>query len=170
MPKKNTTKTITAPSSNTAFRKLIKATDARALGAMDKATLQKLYDRALEAYPDSGGQISRKEREVLYELQQALFGKLDPKLQTSLENIGQTMVSKPNKRKQAVDYKLPKTGAVIVKEWKGKRLEVKILKSGFEYEGRQYSSLSKLAKEISGYAVSGPIFFGLRKPKTKLAA
>ena len=37
-------------------------------------------------------------------------------------------------------------------------------------EGRQYSSLSKLAKEISGYAVSGPIFFGLRKPKVKLAA
>ena len=52
----------------------------------------------------------------------------------------------------------------------GSNFQNKILTSGFEYKGREYKSLSMLAKEISGYTVSGPIFFGLRKPKAKLAA
>jgi hypothetical protein len=170
MPKKKLHKTNAIPEGGNAFRSFIKSANAKYLHSLDKKTLRQIYDKALAIYSDVSGQISRKEREALYELQQALFGKLDPKLQASLENVGQTLVNKPDKRKKAVDYKLPTSGAVIVKEWKGKKLEVKILKSGFEYEGREYKSLSMLAKEISGYTVSGPIFFGLRKPKAKLAA
>jgi hypothetical protein len=98
-----------------------------------------------------------------------LFGGVDNKLESSLENIGQTLVKKPEKRKKAIDYRLPSVGSVIVKNWKGKQLEVKILENGFEYEGEIYSSLSKLAKQIAGYAVSGPVFFGLRKAKAAIA-
>lgn len=170
MPKKKVDKTTTIPEGNSAFRSFIKSADAKYIHSLDKKTLRQIYDKALAIYSDASGQISRKEREALYGLQQTLFGKLDSKLQASLENIGQTLVSKPDKRKKEVDYKLPTSGAVIVKEWKGKKLEVKILTSGFEYKGREYKSLSMLAKEISGYTVSGPIFFGLRKPKVKLAA
>ena len=107
---------------------------------------------------------------MLFSLQEALFGGLDTKLKSSLENIGETLAKKPDKRKKAIDYSLPSTGAVIVKNWKNKKLEVKILKKGFEYEGRMYKSLSCLAREISGYAVSGPVFFGLRKAKVRSAA
>lgn len=170
MRKKKIYQNTTIPEGNSAFRSFIKSADAKYLHGLDKKTLRQIYDKALAVYSDAGGQISRKEREVLYELQQALFGKLDAKLQASLENVGQTLVNKPDKRKKAVDYKLPTSGAVIIKEWKGKKLEVKILTSGFEYKGREYKSLSMLAKEISGYTVSGPIFFGLRKPKAKLTA
>jgi hypothetical protein len=39
----------------------------------------------------------------------------------------------------------------------------------YEYEGRPYRSLSRIAKEITGTAWSGPVFFGLKTtavPKT----
>ncbi len=153
-----------------AFRKWFKTLNANELRAHKKPDLQRIYDRALIAYPDSGGApISRKERALLYALQEALFGALDNDLKVSLENIGKTLATAPNKRKQAIDYQLPQIGTVIVKHWKGTRLEVTITKDGFEYEGQHYKSLSQLAKHIAGYGMSGPIFFGLRKPKMKCA-
>ena len=38
---------------------------------------------------------------------------------------------------------------------------MKILKHGFEYEGRIFASLSALAKDITGSHCSGLRFFGL---------
>ena len=170
MTNKEPQKDIEIPKCNAELRKLIKKLVGEELKKLNKDQLQKFYDRAKEAYPDTGGgQISRNERENLYIIQEGLFGSIDPKLQASLENIGETLVKKPEKRKKAIDYKLPNSGAVIIKHWKGKQLEVKIVDSSFEYDGESYKSLSKLAKEITGYGVSGPIFFGLRKPKTRVS-
>jgi hypothetical protein len=153
------------PMSHEALRKLVKKITAEELKKLDKEKLQHLYDGAVTAYPETGGPpMSRKERHNLYIIQEQLFGGLENKLVTSLENIGETLAKAPDKRKKAIGYNLPSSGAVITKVWKGKKLEVKILELGFEYEGEKYKSLSKLAKEIAGYAVSGPIFFGLRKP------
>lgn len=170
MSKSKQSKTIEIPKSNDDFRSFMKKLEVAEIRQIDKSLLQRLYDKALIAYPDNGKQVSRQERENLYILQERLFGGLDNKLQTSLENIGETLVKAPSKRKKAIDYKLPSAGSVIIKSWKGKTLEIKILSDGFEYDGKTYGSLSSLAKEIAGYAVSGPIFFGLRKAKVKVAA
>ena len=128
-----------------------------------KEHLKQLYEGAKNIYPDDIKQISRKERQNLYLIQEQLFGGLDNKTIESLENIGETLVKQPDKRKKKVNYNLPSSGAIISKDWKGKKLEIKILDSGYEYQGEIFKSLSKLAKHITGYAVSGPIFFGLRK-------
>jgi hypothetical protein len=37
----------------------------------------------------------------------------------------------------------------------------------FEYQGQRYSSLSKIASEITGCVISGPMFFGLKPPRQK---
>ena len=37
------------------------------------------------------------------------------------------------------------------------------LEDGFEFDGRRYRSLSKIAREITGTRWSGPLFFGLKK-------
>lgn len=153
---------------NLEFLKHIKALTSERIKKLNQGKLQQLYERALIVYPDSGGQISRKERQNLFFIQAELFGGVDTKLKGTLENIGETLVKKPEKRKKAIDYNMPSAGSVIVKSWKDKQLEVKILEDGFEYEGMIYSSLSKLAKEVAGYAVSGPIFFGLRKAKAAI--
>jgi len=153
------------PSTDEEFRKLIKKIAKEELQKLKKEDLERMYYRAKTAYPNPVKRISKSEKDNLYVIQEGLFGKLDSKTKASLENIGETLVKKPEKRKKAVNYKLSAgAGATIVKHWKGKKLEVKITDEGFEFETKEYKSLSQLAKEIAGYAVSGPIFFGLKKP------
>lgn len=54
-------------------------------------------------------------------------------------------------------------GVRIVRDWRGERHEVKILERGFEYQGKQYRSLTAIATLITGTKRSGPLFFGLRE-------
>jgi hypothetical protein len=166
---KSSTEVTDIPISEAELRKLIKTITKEELAKLDKEKLQQLYEGAKKAYPDNIKQISRKERQNLYIIQEQLFGGLDNKVAESLENIGDTLVKKPDKRKKKVNYNLPSSGAIISKNWKGEKLEVKILEAGYEFQGEMFQSLSKLAKHITGYAVSGPIFFGLRRNQ-KLAS
>lgn len=64
---------------------------------------------------------------------------------------------------QSWDTRLPMPGATIRKNYKGKTIFVKVLNVGFEYEGRQFKSLSKIAGEITGARWNGFAFFGLEK-------
>ena len=40
---------------------------------------------------------------------------------------------------------------------------VKVLKDGFEYQGRRYRSLSAIARQATGTRWNGLLFFGLTK-------
>ncbi len=57
--------------------------------------------------------------------------------------------------------RLPMAGSVITKTYKGRQIEVKVLHEGFEYNGKPYRSLSKIAKIVSGVHQSGFVFFGV---------
>ena len=164
--------TITAilAESHAVIRQWFKKQSTDSLSSLNQANQQYLYEALQQIYPASGPALSRHERELLYQLQVGLFGGLDKALQSSLERIGHTLIAQPDKRKQAIDYGLPPVGSVLVKDWKGQRLEVTVIENGFVYKGNHYASLSMLAKEIAGYAVSGPIFFGLRKATMKQGA
>ncbi len=54
-------------------------------------------------------------------------------------------------------------GNRLVREWNGTTHTVLVLDSGFEWQGRQYRSLSQIAEAITGAHWSGPRFFGLTK-------
>lgn len=57
--------------------------------------------------------------------------------------------------------RVPLPGTVISKTYKGSLIEVKVLHQGFEYGGKMYRSLSRIAREVSGVHQSGFVFFGL---------
>jgi hypothetical protein len=60
-----------------------------------------------------------------------------------------------------------KPGTRLVREWHGRAHAVIVLEDGFEYQGRRYGSLSRIASLITGTRWSGPVFFGLkRRPAT----
>ncbi len=61
------------------------------------------------------------------------------------------------------DSRLPMPGSIIVKEYRGKTLIVRVLDRGFEYDGRRFDSLSAIAKDITGTKWNGFVFFGLAK-------
>ncbi|HEV2715660.1 MAG TPA: DUF2924 domain-containing protein [Terriglobales bacterium] len=54
-----------------------------------------------------------------------------------------------------------KPGARLVREWRGRAHTVTVTEDGFEHAGTSYSSLTKIAKKITGAHWSGPRFFGL---------
>ena len=61
------------------------------------------------------------------------------------------------------DARLPMPGGLVVKEFKGQTLVVKVTDDGFEYGDRRYTSLSAIAQEITGTKWNGFLFFGLTK-------
>ncbi|MDW8224362.1 MAG: DUF2924 domain-containing protein [Gemmatales bacterium] len=62
---------------------------------------------------------------------------------------------------RAADPRLPAPGTVLVREYKGRTLQVTVLPDGFEFEGERFKSLSAVAKKITGSHVNGYRFFGL---------
>jgi hypothetical protein len=61
------------------------------------------------------------------------------------------------------DSRLPMPGSILIKEHRGKTVVVRVLDTGFEYDGRRFASLSAIAKEITGTKWNGFLFFGLAK-------
>jgi len=61
------------------------------------------------------------------------------------------------------DSRLPMPGSLLVKDFKGQTIVVKVHDDGFEYDGRRFASLSAVAKEITGTKWNGFLFFGLIK-------
>ena len=70
-------------------------------------------------------------------------------------------VAEPTSKER--DGRLPAVGTVITKTYRGKRIEVKMLENGFEYEGKTYKSISRVAMEIVKRPISGYVFFGVSK-------
>lgn len=57
------------------------------------------------------------------------------------------------------DIRLPKSGDVLRRSYKGQQITVRVLESGFEYEGRRFRSLSAIAKSVTGAHWNGLLFF-----------
>jgi hypothetical protein len=63
-----------------------------------------------------------------------------------------------------------KTGARLVRQWRGHAHTVLVLDDGFEYEGQRYRSLTMIAARITGAHWSGPRFFGvIKRPSRSLS-
>ena len=90
---------------------------------------------------------------------QELIQKYDP-INNSSVRPGSGNNPTPNK-KLIRDRRLPIPGTVITKEYKGIRLQIKVLESGFEYNNKVYKSLTAIAKEVTGAHWNGYLFFNL---------
>lgn len=55
-----------------------------------------------------------------------------------------------------------KPGTHLVREWNGRAYQVEVTEAGFRLDGRDYRSLSSIARKITGTPWSGPRFFGLK--------
>jgi hypothetical protein len=59
------------------------------------------------------------------------------------------------------DRRLPAPGTILVRKYKGRSIEVKVLADSFQCGGSLYSTLSALAKAITGDHCNGFHFFRL---------
>ena len=67
------------------------------------------------------------------------------------------------------DPRLPPVGTVIRREHEGAVHEIRVLKDGFDYQGRHYASLSTIAREITGTSWNGFLWAGLAQRKSRAA-
>jgi len=56
-----------------------------------------------------------------------------------------------------------KSGATLVRQWRGHTHTVLVREDGFEYDGQRYRSLTVIAERITGAHWSGPRFFATGK-------
>lgn len=77
----------------------------------------------------------------------------------------------PIKRVRRTKKPQLQAGVTLVREWRGKTYKVKVTegangKQVFRFAGREYRSLTVIAKEITGAHWSGPRFFGLNRVRS----
>lgn len=56
-----------------------------------------------------------------------------------------------------------KPGTRLIRQYKGEKHEVITTDSGFLYKDREYTSLSTIARHITGTNWNGKVFFGVKK-------
>jgi len=54
-------------------------------------------------------------------------------------------------------------GSKLFREWHGELHEVLVLEKGFSWRGETYTSLSAIARDITGTRWNGWAFFGLKR-------
>ena len=89
---------------------------------------------------------------LAHRVQSDAAGLRNRKLPTSMEA--------PRKGRATPSRKLT-PGTRLVRDWHGVGRVVTVLDDGFDYDGRRWTSLTAIARAITGAKWSGPRFFGL---------
>ncbi len=59
-----------------------------------------------------------------------------------------------------------KPGTRLLRSWNGQSISVVVTDRGYEFRGKNWSSLTAIAREVTGAGWSGPRFFGLKGEAT----
>ncbi len=126
---------------------------------MKTRELKEVWRRIYRAEPPAGISRDLLFRASAYQIQGGELGGLGGAAKRRLRALAQKMGSG-----DSASFDLGhsmKPGAKLIREWHGRIYSVIALEDGFDFEGRRYPSLSKIAREITGARWSGPRFFGL---------
>lgn len=106
--------------------------------------------------------ISLLARALAYRLQEKALGGLTSAEQRRLIRLGK---KETRDREHDTTTTTVKPGTWLSRTWHGEVHQVIVLESGFDYRGEHHSSLTAIAKKITGANWSGPRFFGLHSPR-----
>ena len=150
-------------------------TKIMALKEMPLGELEKKYEEVFEGKKAPSNNKVYLWRKIAYRIQELEHGGLSSEAQTKVEEFIQKYApvnnkslrptintnSSSKKSKLSRDKRLPIPGTVITKEYKGIKLQIKVIESGFEYNSKVYKSLTAIAKEVTGAHWNGYLFFNL---------
>ncbi len=100
---------------------------------------------------------------LAYRMQERAFGGLSHSARKRLQEIARSMASERGRAKE--NAAAPQTGTKLIRIWRSEVHEVISTPEGYQYRGRQFTSLSRIAREITGTQWSGPAFFGTKEKK-----
>lgn len=114
-------------------------------------------------------------RQCAWKTQERALGGLSERAKTKLAELMTTIdlpiAAAPPPRPRPTPAKTANTntlipGTVLVREWRDQRIEVHVTDDGFVWNGTTFTSLSAVAKAITGAAWNGRLFFGLTTRKS----
>jgi hypothetical protein len=123
-----------------------------ALSGLGRTCLEERWRGLLRAAPPASFTPDLLARGIAYHLQEKALGGLAPKTR---QHLRQTEPSRTQRRSSV------RTGNRLVRRWRGCTYVVEAIDDGFVYAGQTFSSLSEVARLITGTRWSGPRFFGL---------
>ena len=138
-------------------------------------TLSELMTKYKELFPSQKNPSNNRVflwRKIAYRLQELESDSISIVAQNKIKELIQkydpvnNLLLRPNNIKSLTsnisklkDRRLPIPGSIITKNYKGKKIEVKVLENGFEYNENIYKSLSNVACAITGQHWNGYMFF-----------
>ncbi len=134
---------------------------AESLARLNDLTLDELRAEWRRLYRNMPPRLSQDlmRRAIAHRIQEKAFGGLSAASKRKLKNhatqIEITGRVRPDPRP------VVRSGARLVREWNGRTYTVTVTEDGFEYGGKSYRSLTRVARVITGAHWSGPRFFGL---------
>jgi len=137
--------------------------------------LQKEFEALFDGQKASSDNKVYLVRRIAYRLQELEYGGLSQKAQNRLKELISLYDPVNNKairpkvsvetqariKTRGRDMRLPIPGTIITKDYRGKKYQVKVLESGFEFEGKIYKHLTTIAEKITGAHWNGYNFFNL---------
>ncbi len=110
-------------------------------------------------------------RQIGWKLQEREFGGLSERAKQRLDelvaHIDMPLLRDPAPPRphatQRREPTAPLVGTQLVRRWRDQDIVVEVRDNGYEWQGTLYTSLSAIAKAITGATWSGALFFGLRK-------
>lgn len=133
------------------------------LQAIPKLPIAELKKQWRDLFDETPPPYSRAnlEHRLAYRIQELAYGGIDRQTRRLLDALADEVEGLGSKRRQITDPRNPHPGTKLIRNWEGVEQEVTVLKSGFEWQGRPYKSLSAIARAITGSNWNGYRFFGL---------
>jgi hypothetical protein len=153
-------------------------TIGRELEALERMTPRQLREKYAEVFGEQTNSGNKRwlVKRIAWRMQSAAEGDLSERARRRAEELASDADLRMNAPKLAAlsgthtatkviaprsDDRLPPPGSIITRPYKGRDLQVRVLATGFEYDGRVYPSLSAVAKAITGSHCNGYLFFRL---------
>lgn len=153
-------------------------TIAREVAALSRMTVKQLLARYAEVFGDAANTKNRQWllKRISWRLQANAEGDLSERARrraAELANDADLRLTPPRVKTAshtptvtlplpaACDRRLPPPGTVLTRPYKGGVVQVQVLAEGFEHEGTMYTSLSAVAKAVTGSHMNGFTFFRL---------
>jgi hypothetical protein len=162
----------------------LSASTAAQLRALDTMSVGELAEqfRTLFQVPTRSRNKAYLRKRIAWRIQELAFGGLPPRALEQIEALAPRAPVRWQPAASALaetpalpapagrDPRLPPPGATLSRLYDGTLHTVTVLEGGFEYAGKQFRSLSQIAKRITGTPWNGLLFFNLTKRRAERAS
>lgn len=127
------------------------------LEGLSRSELFQKWQEVFQCPAPSGCHISFIRQALAWQIQARQIGGL-----TATEH--KQLMGDQAKGQSTSNSSVPPAGTVLVRVWQDQTHQVTVSEQGYLYDGKVWRSLSAVARQITGTAWSGPVFFGLKPP------